>query len=125
MFGQSWMLTQCRNDAGSLQSIACPPVMCNVDPMLHQCCVGVEMLAQHTDSAGPTSWLRCVARVQIQQDDQSSATPLVCLILDQQSAGKKYLNLKALKYFSINQESKGFFQFEIIINVLANYFRFI
>ena len=33
--------------------------------------------------------------------------------------------IKALKYFYINKEIKGFFQFEIIINVLVSSFRFI
>ena len=39
-----------------------------------------------------------------------------------------FLTRKALKYVYINQETKSFFQFEIIINminVLVSYFRFI
>ena len=35
------------------------------------------------------------------------------------------LTLKVLKYFYINQETKGFFQFELKINVLVGSFRFI
>ena len=35
------------------------------------------------------------------------------------------VTLKALIYISINQDTKGFFQFEIIINVSVSSFRFI
>ena len=35
------------------------------------------------------------------------------------------ITLEALKYFYINQETNGFFQFEMIINVLVSCSRFI
>ena len=65
------------------------------------------------------------------------------MIIDYTNCGQKYdkytdwwriqiymsvyrpLTLKTLKYVYIKQETKGFFQFEIIMNVLFSFFRFI
>ena len=40
-------------------------------------------------------------------------------------AAPALISFKALKYIYINLETKGFFQFKIIINVLVSSFRFI
>ena len=36
-------------------------------------------------------------------------------------ADPRTVRVKALKYFHINQETKGFFQFEVIINILVSF----
>ena len=60
--------------------------------------------------------------------DKATHTRQLHFCTDTSNTSRETVNplaLKALKYLYISVKTKGFFQFEIIINVLVSYFRFI